>query len=83
MTKQEKINLLVADDIISIKESMVHEDYDYLYHVLTGLFFTPYPKLSKTQLEDEFNERLDNIKGNFKVLSLAEKINEKPIKLEV
>ena len=74
-SKKEKINLLVAEDIISIQDYMIHHDYEYFYAVLTGDGFTSYNNMSENEINNEFNERWDNIKGNFKILELADKFN--------
>ena len=79
--KDEKIALLVAQDIVSIKNSMKNKDYEYICCVLAGDGFKPYKSLSDYELEAEFKERWGDIKGSVEVLELAHKLNEEPIDL--
>lgn len=83
LTREEKTNLMVAWDILSIREDLYNGDYSLLYGVLVGgdEGYTPYADLTDEQLECEFQERLDDLKQYNEVIDLAGMLNEKPIDL--
>lgn len=83
LNRKEKINLMAAWDIVSIKEDLENGDYSLLYGVLVGgdEGYTPYDLLTDEQLEDEFQERLDDLKRYNEVVELASILNNEPIDL--
>ena len=60
MNREEKTNALIENDIKSIKESSVHENYEFLWAVLSGVGWVPYNQLTDEQLDTEYNEMLEN-----------------------
>lgn len=81
LTRNEKINILAAQDIVSIKKDMEFEDYSYIYEVIVGDGWTHYNDLTDEQVNSEFKDRWDDIKDCADTLALAHKLNEEPINL--
>lgn len=81
LTRDEKVNILVAQDIISIKKDMEIEDYSYIYEVIVGDGWTHYNDLTDEQVNNEFRERFDDIIDCADTMALAHKLNEEPIDL--
>ena len=73
MTRNERVAILVADDIINIKNDiLVFKDYSYIWAICTGDGFTQYNKMTDEQITSEIQEReLDE-----SVLEFAVKIND-------
>lgn len=83
LTREEKINLMAAWDIVSIKEDLENGDHNLLYDVIVGGYngYIPYALLTDEQLDDEFQGRWDEIKQYTEVLELAHELNKEPIDL--
>jgi hypothetical protein len=84
MTTEEKIAILVADDIISIETDLVggdKRDCSYLWAVLTGEGFTQYNHCTAEEIDDELKERWDDIVESDLILPLAHRLNGEPINL--
>ena len=81
LTREEKINILTAQDIMSIKQDIELEDYSFLCSILQGDCFKQYNNLSNKSVDDEFRDRFDDIKDCADTLALAHKLNEEPIDL--
>ena len=81
LTRNEKINILMAQDIVCIKNDFAFEDYSFICSMLKGEGWTQYNLLTKEQLDMEFNDRFNDIRGCVKTLYLAHKLNEEPINL--
>ena len=81
LTRDEKINILIAQDIVSIKQDMEFEDYSFIYHVIVGDGWKQYKDWSDEEVNSEFKDRFDDIKDSVDVLALAHKLNEEPIDL--
>ena len=77
LNREEKTALLMAQDIISLKEGFLVENYSFICSILDGDGWTQYSNLVTSQINDEFNERKDDF--NSDVFSLAEKILGKKI----
>ena len=77
LNREEKTALLMAQDIISLKEGFLVENYSFICSILDGEWWTQYSKLSIKQINFEFEDRKDNF--NSDVFSLAEKILGKKI----
>ena len=82
LTREEKINIMVAQDIISIKADMEIEDYSIIYDLIVGGDgWKQYKDYSDEEVNSEFNDRWDDIKDCADTLALAHKLNEEPINL--
>ena len=81
LTREEKINILMAQDIIAIRQDMEFEDYSFICSVLQGEGWKQYDNLSDKQVDMEFNDRWDDIKDCVETLELAHKLNGEPIDL--
>ena len=81
LTRDEKVAILMAQDIVSIKQDIEFEDYSFLCSILQGDGWKQYDLLTKEQVDMEFNDRWDDIKDCADTLALAHKLNEEPINL--
>ena len=81
LTRDEKVNILMAQDIISIKQDIDFEDYSFLCSVLQGDGWKQYDNLTDEQIDVEFKDRFEDIKDCADTLALAHKLNEEPIDL--
>ena len=81
LSREEKINILMAQDIMGIKQDIEFEDYNFLYAILKGEGWKQYDLLSDEQVNIEFKDRFDDIKDCAETLALAHKLNEEPINL--
>lgn len=81
LTREEKINILMAADITAIKIDFQYEDYSYLCSVLQGEGFTQYNNLSDSQLDTELKQVWHKVIDDVEILSLAHKLNGEPIDL--
>ena len=81
LTRDEKVAILMAQDIVDIKRNMVYEDYSFICSILQGEGWKQYNLLTKEQINMEFLDRWDDIKDCAETLELAHKLNEKPIDL--
>jgi len=81
LTRDEKVAILMAQDIMGIKNDFTFEDFSFICSVLQGDGWTQYNNLSAKQVDAEFNERWDDIKDCADTLALAHKLNEEPIDL--
>lgn len=81
LTREEKINILTAQDIIGIKKDMEFEDYSFICSVLQGDDFKQYKDWSDEEINNEFRDRFDDILDCADTMALAHKLNEEPIDL--
>lgn len=82
MTRQEKINILMANDITDIRNNLENEDYEILCAILQGDGWKQYNDLTDQEIDIEFCDRWDHIAGGDpEILALAHKLNGEPIKL--
>lgn len=61
LTRQEKVDAMVDDDIDMIREAMIEQDYEFLAAVLTGEGWVPYNQLTDEQVDAEYNERAESM----------------------
>lgn len=80
-SRDEMTNILIAQDIISIRDDMTYNDFEFIYAVLRGDGWRQYDNLTIKQLKSEFVDRFDDIKNCAMTLELAHKLNEEPIDL--
>ena len=66
-----KTNLLVANDILSIKSDMEVSDYQLLWAIIAGQDFTQYNNMTEDELNSEFEDRWEAIKDNPEALELG------------
>ena len=72
LSRSAKTNLLVANDILSIKSDIDAGDYQLLSAIITGEGFTQYNNMTEDELNSEFEDRWEeNIKDNPEVLELG------------
>lgn len=57
MTRDEKVNLLVACDIRSIRNDMYDNDFSYLESILRGAGWVQYVDLTDEEVDEEFEAR--------------------------
>ncbi len=71
LSRSAKTNLLVANDILSIKSDMDAGDYQLVSAIITGEGFKQYNNMTEDELNSEFVEMWDDIKNNPEVLELG------------
>jgi len=71
LSRSAKTNLLVANDILSIKSDMDAGDYQLLSAIITGEGFKQYNNMTEDELNSEFEEMWDDIKNNPEALELG------------
>ena len=71
LSRSAKTNLLVANDILSIKSDMDAGDYQLVSAIITGEGFKQYNNMTEDELDSEFEEMWDDIKNNPEVLELG------------
>jgi len=71
LSRSAKTNLLVANDILSIKSDMDAGDYQFLSAIITGEGFTQYNNMTEDELNSEFEEQWGDIKDNPEALELG------------
>ena len=82
LTREEKINILTAQDIIGIKKDMEFEDYSIIYDLIVGGDgWKQYNDYSDDEINNEFRDRFDDILDCAETMALAHKLNEEPIDL--
>lgn len=79
LTREEKINILMAQDMIGIKKDLEFEDYSFLCSILEGNDFKQYKDWSDDEVNSEFKDRFQDILDDADTLELAHKLNEEPI----
>lgn len=78
MKQEEKVALLMAQDIVGIKEGFLVQNYSFICSILEGEGWTQYSRLVTSQVNDEFENRKDDFDSE--IFDLAEKILGKKIK---
>jgi len=86
LTRDEKTAILMAQDIIRIKQGLKTKDYEYICCILQGDGFKQYYEITDDQLDSEFKESWnwiinDNNYDSTKILALSHVLNGKPIDL--
>ncbi len=81
MTRQEKINILMAQDIISIKDDMEDNNYEVFCAMLQGDGWKQYNECTDDEIDMLFDASWSDITEDHRILELAHKLNGKPIKL--
>lgn len=75
LTREEKINILMAQDMIGIKKDLEFEDYSFLCSILEGNDFKQYIDWSDDEVNSEFKDRFQDILDDADTLALANKLN--------
>lgn len=86
LTRDEKTAILMAQDIISIKDGIDEKDYTFICCILQGDGFKQYDDLTDDQLDLEFKESWnwitnDKNPNTTAILALSHVLNEEPIDL--
>jgi hypothetical protein len=86
LTRDEKTNILMADEIIRIEQMLKEKDYEYICRILQGDGFKQYDDLTDDQLDLEFKESWnwiinDNNPNTTAILALSHVLNNEPIDL--
>ena len=86
LTRNEKTNILMADDIIRIKQGIKTKDYEYICCILQGDGFKQYYDITDDQFDLEFKERWELIiddenPNTTAILALSHVLNGEPIDL--
>jgi hypothetical protein len=71
LSRSAKTNLLVANDILSIKSDMNAGDYQFISAIITGEGFKQYNNMTEDELNSEFVEMWGDIKDNPEALELG------------
>jgi len=82
MERQEKINILMAHDIMQSREDIEKGDYEFVCSILQGEGWEQYNKLTDCQIDGELEDRFVYVNLNDKIIDLANRLNGKPINLE-
>lgn len=72
MNREEKIFLLIAHDIVALKESFLVDNYRLIYSMLYGDRWTQYFLLPDSMIDDDFESCKNNF--NSEVSAIAEKL---------
>ena len=59
MTREEKTNELIEQDINDIRVAIFQEDFEFLTRVLKGENWKPYNQLSDKEIDDEYYSRIE------------------------
>lgn len=86
LTRNEKTNILMAQDIIRIEQGIKLKDYEYICCILQGDEFKQYDDLTDDQLDLEFKQSWDWIindenPNTTEILALSHVLNGEPIDL--
>ena len=86
LTRDEKINILMAQDIIMIEQGIDSKDYYFICCILQGDGFKQYDDITDDQLDLEFEDRwewiiCDNNPNTTAILALSHVLNGEPIDL--
>jgi len=79
-SREEKVSILMAEDIIDILSGVKNGDYEFVCRVLRGDGYVPYEQLR--DLDEEFENRYDNVKDRPEIMGLANIVNGEPIQGE-
>ena len=74
---EEKKALLMAQDIIALRETFLVQNYNFICSIIDGQHWTQYSKYSIEQINYEFEDRKSSFDSE--VFSLAEKLLGKKI----
>lgn len=81
-TRNEKTSLLMAWDIIALREDLKANDYQMICGILRGDGYQAYDLMTEKDLDNEFHEKYDEqIVHSTKILQLAHVLNGEPINL--
>jgi hypothetical protein len=78
MTREEKVVLLMAWDVVKLKEDFGKNDYEYLIDILIGKKsgFTSYGDLTDKEVDLLYQEAVDDDRLDDEVKELAEKLTK-------
>jgi len=79
-TQEEKINFLMAIDIINIQDSIKKSDYEFICSILSGknTSYTPYSRMPMEALNERFDiiyNKRNHFKNTVKIHKLTRDLN--------
>ena len=81
-TRNEKTSLLMAWDIVALREDLKKNDYQMICGILKGEGYQQYDNMTEEDFNEEFYEKYESqIIYSTKILQLAHVLNGEPINL--
>jgi len=75
MPRKEKVLLLIAQDIIEMQDEMLAGVYTFIQSALLGENWMQYNDLTDRQVDNEYMDRIDNIKTDERIMELSTKLS--------
>jgi hypothetical protein len=74
MPRKEKVLLLIAQDIVEMQDEMLAGVYTFIQSALLGENWMQYNDLTDRQVDNEYMDRIDNIKIDERIMELSTKL---------
>lgn len=75
MPRKEKVLLLIAQDIVEMQDEMLAGIYTFIQSALLGENWMQYNDLTDRQVDNEYMDRIDNIKTDERIMELSTKLS--------
>jgi hypothetical protein len=75
MPRKEKVLLLIAQDIVEMQDEMLAGVYTFIQSALLGENWMQYNDLTDRQVDNEYMDRIDNIKTDERIMELSTKLS--------
>jgi hypothetical protein len=75
MSRKEKVLLLIAQDIVEMQDEMLAGVYTFIQSALLGENWMQYNDLTDRQVDNEYMDRIDNIKTDERIMELSTKLS--------
>lgn len=75
MSRKEKVLLLIAQDIVEMQDEMLAGVYTFIQSALLGEDWMQYNDLTDRQVDNEYMDRIDNIKTDERIMELSTKLS--------
>ena len=75
MSRKEKVLLLIAQDIVEMQDEMLAGVYTFIQSALLGENWMQYNDLTDKQVDNEYMDRIDNIKTDERIMELSTKLS--------
>ena len=75
MSRKEKVLLLIAQDIVEMQDEMLAGVYTFIQSALLGEDWMQYNDLTDRQVDNEYMDRIDNIKNDERIMELSTKLS--------
>jgi hypothetical protein len=75
MPRKEKVLLLIAQDIVEMQDEMLSGVYTFIQSALLGENWMQYNDLTDRQVDNEYMDRIDNIKTDERIMELSTKLS--------